>query len=82
MSFLLLSVGRTEMHQTTLSAKQLVRNMLTDLSIDTEGQSIDWRDGDSPEICGGFAMLQLVLEYLMSDAVKYMSTRDRVIKGY
>jgi hypothetical protein len=36
------------MRQTTLNAKQLDRNMLTDLSFEMEGQSIDWRVGDLP----------------------------------
>jgi hypothetical protein len=38
------------MRQTTINAKQLDRNMLTDLSFETEGQSIDWRVSDLPRL--------------------------------
>jgi PAS domain S-box-containing protein len=70
-------ISRAETHKTTVSLKQLVEEALTEVRKDTDGRNIVWRVGGLPPWYGDRSMLRLVLVNLISNAVKFTSTRSQ-----
>jgi chemotaxis family two-component system sensor kinase Cph1 len=78
----LLSFSR--MNRTALSTGQvdlnrLVHEVRRQLRRDYEGRNIDWRVGELPTVHGDLMMLRLVLQNLISNAIKYSRTRDPAV---
>jgi signal transduction histidine kinase len=71
-------MGRVKMRRAAVKMSQLVCNLLGECSFQLEGRSVDRRVEDLPEVCGDPSML-LVLENLLSSAVKYTSTRGQAM---
>jgi PAS domain S-box-containing protein len=70
-------MGRTEMRQTRISLQHLLDAALHDLQQDTQGRDIVWKIGPLPEVHGDPSMLRLVLVNLLSNALKFTSTRPQ-----
>jgi PAS domain S-box-containing protein len=70
-------IGRAETHQSKVSLEQLVEEALTEVRKDTEGRNIVWQVGGLPPCYGDRSMLRLVLVNLISNAVKFTSTRSQ-----
>jgi PAS domain S-box-containing protein len=68
-------IGRAETHKALVSLEQLVQEALTEVRQETEGRKIVWRIGTLPVWYGDRSMLRLVLVNLISNAVKFTSTR-------
>jgi PAS domain S-box-containing protein len=68
-------ISRAETHKTMVSLEQLVEEVLTEVRKDTDGRNIVWRVGGLPPRYGDRSMLRLVLVNLISNAVKFTSTR-------
>jgi PAS domain S-box-containing protein len=68
-------ISRAETHKTMVSLEQLVEEALTEVRKDTDGRNIVWRVGGLPPWYGDRSMLRLVLVNLISNAVKFTSTR-------
>ncbi|TAL08531.1 MAG: response regulator [Nitrospirae bacterium] len=69
--------GRAELHSTTVSLDQLVKDALRDLKPDIESRCIAWAIGSLSEVYGDPSMLRQVLVNLIANAVKYTHTREQ-----
>ena len=71
-------IGRVETRMTQVSIEELLREVLRDLSPETEGRDIAWKiAAPLPNVHGDRAMLRLVLFNLVANAVKFTGTRLR-----
>jgi signal transduction histidine kinase len=70
-------MGRAEMRHTAVDMNRLVAEVRQSLEIETEGREIVWTVGDLPEVMGDQAMLRLVWQNLLANAIKY--TRARAV---
>lgn len=70
-------MGRTEIHKNNVNLDKLAREVIEGLHMDTGGRIIEWQIGTLPEVYGDRAMLKLALENLISNAIKFTSTRAR-----
>jgi signal transduction histidine kinase len=69
-------MGRTEMRRTTVDLASLTEEVVHDLELDAKGRSVEWVLGDLPCVHGDPSMLRLVLQNLLSNALKYSATRE------
>jgi len=69
-------IGRSEWHKTTVSLDQLVQEALMEAGQAANQRNIAWKIGALPSCYGDRSMLRLVLINLISNAVKFTSTRD------
>jgi light-regulated signal transduction histidine kinase (bacteriophytochrome) len=72
-------LGRAEMRPTMVDMDHLVREMMKDLQFETDGRDIVWKIGELPEVYGDPSMLRLVMQNLLSNALKYTRTRQRAV---
>ncbi|MDB6109445.1 MAG: Multi-sensor signal transduction histidine kinase [Pedosphaera sp.] len=68
-------MSRTEMHLGQVDLRQLVAEIRAGLAASAANRSVTWRIGDLPIVHGDAAMLRLALVNLLSNALKYTSTR-------
>ncbi len=64
-------IGRAETRETMVSLEQLVKEVLTDMQLETGGRNIAWKIGALPNLYGDRSMLKLALVNLVSNAVKF-----------
>jgi len=72
-------LGRTEMRHTMVDMDHLVQEMLNELEFETNGRDIVWEIGELSEVRGDPSMLRLVMQNLLSNALKYTRTRQRAV---
>src|SRR5206468_11089324 len=64
-------MGRAEMTQTVVNMDELLHETLEMLDTETAGRSITWQIESLPEIKGDPAMLRIVWQNLLANAIKY-----------
>ena len=64
-------MGRVEMMKVSLDLGKLVRDVINDLAEETAGREIEWKIASLPVVEGDAAMLRLVLQNLISNALKF-----------
>ena len=69
-------IGRAEATETNVSLGNLVNEVLTEMQ-PPEGEAIDWKIGELPEVYGDRSMLRVALVNLISNAVKFTRTRSQ-----
>jgi light-regulated signal transduction histidine kinase (bacteriophytochrome) len=72
-------LGRIEVQPTVVDMNHLVRETLKDLQFETDGRDIAWEIGELPEVRGDPSMLRLVMQNLLSNALKYTRARQRAV---
>ncbi|MGD0887038.1 MAG: ATP-binding protein [Thermodesulfovibrionales bacterium] len=70
-------IGRSDMRKRKVSFDALVRDAVQGIVHDVKGRDIQWIIGELPDIYGDQSMLRLVLDNLISNAVKFTKTRPR-----
>lgn len=68
-------MGRAEMRQGTVQMEMLIEEIRRDLATETEGREIVWNIAPLPPVQGDAAMLRLVWQNLIGNAVKYTKPR-------
>ncbi|MFH1153050.1 MAG: cache domain-containing protein [Pseudomonadota bacterium] len=78
----LLSFSRMGRHAMTfrqVDLAPLVREVIRDLEPDLAGRTIEWHINDLPRVEGDAAMLRIVLDNLIANAVKFTRTREQAL---
>ena len=70
-------LGRAEARETLVSMDQLVKEVQTEVSHETEGRNITWKVGSLPDLYGDRSMLKVALLNLVANAVKFTRTRTQ-----
>jgi light-regulated signal transduction histidine kinase (bacteriophytochrome) len=70
-------IGRAETRNTLVSLGELVREVSGEVQRDAEGRNIVWKIGALPTLHGDRSMLRVALVNLISNAVKFTSTRPQ-----
>lgn len=68
-------MGRSEMRHSIVDVNRLVREVQASLEPDTAGRTVEWRVGDLSAVQADPAMLRVVFQNLLSNALKF--TRGR-----
>jgi PAS domain S-box-containing protein len=70
-------LGRTGLKKRKVGLDSLVREVVHDIQAEMKGRDIKWEIDELPDVYGDKALLRVVLANLVSNAVKYTSTRPR-----
>jgi signal transduction histidine kinase len=70
-------MGRTRLSQAPVDLNELARDAQREVAADLDGRRVDWQLHDLPVVEGDRAMLRLVFVNLLSNALKYSSTRPQ-----
>ncbi|MDP2144632.1 MAG: PAS domain S-box protein [Gallionella sp.] len=69
-------IGRAEMSVSRVDMNQLLAEVRNTLRPQSEGRHVEWKIAPLPEVTGERTMLSLVLQNLLSNALKFTQTRD------
>jgi signal transduction histidine kinase len=72
-------VGRTDMRSAAVHLGNLFDEVRKELSHEIEGRNVLWNVGLLPTVTGDAAMLRLVLQNLLTNALKYSAGRDPAV---
>lgn len=64
-------VGRTQLRRTQVDMNQLVKKSIEDLAPELVGRQVEWAVADLPPAIGDPALLKMVWQNLLANAVKY-----------
>lgn len=70
-------MSRVEMRQSRVNLGSIVRAAIDDVKAEVKDREVQWKVADLPEVHGDSAMLKLVLQNLVANAVKYTRPRPR-----
>jgi PAS domain S-box-containing protein len=68
-------IGRVEAQKAPLRMDQVISDAMLDVRPEMEGRAIRWKVGPMPDLYGDRSLLRLVMINLISNAVKFTSTR-------
>jgi PAS domain S-box-containing protein len=68
-------MSRSEMSKAQVDLGQLVQDVIQEFELETANRDVEWKVSPLPEIVGDRAMLRLVLENLISNALKFTRSR-------
>jgi PAS domain S-box-containing protein len=78
----LLTLGRIGRHEVRLQLtgmNSIVGDVMNDLKPDTEGRSVEWKIGNLPFVEADPALLKVIFQNLISNALKYTRPREHTI---
>lgn len=72
-------IGRHELKVQVTSLDSIVKDVIADLALDTGARVIEWNISNLPLVKGDPALIKVVFQNLLANAVKYTRTRARAI---
>ncbi len=69
-------LGRAKLNIFSIDLESLVREVIDQLKIDCVNRTVKWNILKLPEIKGDFVLMKIVVENLISNALKYTSKKD------
>jgi PAS domain S-box-containing protein len=72
-------MSRNDMLRARVNMEQLARRAIRNLEPDWKHRQVEWRVGPLPEVEGDTAMLKLVLDNLISNALKFTKQREPAV---
>jgi len=72
-------IGKAQMQKTQVNLDLLVHEAVNDFSIETKGRRIEWRIHPLPIVWADRSLLRMVLDNLISNAVKFTGARAEAI---
>ncbi|MCK9199658.1 MAG: ATP-binding protein [Gallionella sp.] len=72
-------IGRTGLRKSPVNLNLLLAEVRDTLRPQAEGRQVEWKIGSLPEVTGERSMLALVLQNLLSNALKFTRTREIAI---
>jgi light-regulated signal transduction histidine kinase (bacteriophytochrome) len=72
-------VGRQELRLQAAGLDLLVQDVERDMALESKGRNIEWRLGELPVVDCDPALIKLVLQNLLANAVKYTRPRDPAV---
>lgn len=72
-------MGRVELRHAGVNLNAVIREVLNSMQQELEDRNIEWKIGELPVVEGDASMLRLALQNLISNAVKYTSTREKAV---
>jgi len=70
-------IGRTEMRKRKVDLNALINGVLKDIQKELKERNINWEIDELPEVLGDESLLRLVMDNLISNAIKFTSTRPQ-----
>ncbi|HEX8833336.1 MAG TPA: ATP-binding protein [Abditibacteriaceae bacterium] len=72
-------MGRSQIHVRPVDMRSMVENVISSLRQEIGERNIEWQIGDLPQTHGDPAMISLVWQNLISNAVKYSRERETAV---
>lgn len=72
-------LGRMELHKVPVPLSTLLAQVRLDLTEEEKAPSVEWRIGALPTVVGDPSLLRLVLQNLLSNALKFSRHRDHAV---
>lgn len=72
-------IGRQELKLQVVDLDSTVKDVMADLALDTAGRNIEWKIAKLPQVKGDPALLKVVFQNLLANAVKYTRTRTHAV---
>jgi PAS domain S-box-containing protein len=72
-------LGRRSLQKSEINLNQLVNKVIRNYEPDLLNRNIEWHIGELPVICGDYNLIQLVLDNLISNAIKFTSKKEKAI---
>lgn len=72
-------IGRHELTLKVTSLGPIVKDVMSELMPDAEGREVEWRIGNLPFVEGDSALLKIVFQNLLSNALKYTRPRTKAM---
>lgn len=72
-------IGRHELKVQVTNLDSIVKDVIADLALDTETRVIEWKVSSLPSVKGDPALIKVVFQNLLGNAVKYTRTRAKAV---
>jgi signal transduction histidine kinase len=69
-------MGRSEMSKVQVNLNELLKDVIQEFKLETDGRNIEWKISPLPLVTGDRAMLRMVLVNLISNALKFTRSRS------
>ncbi len=72
-------MSRSDMNKTSFDINSLIKEVIHSYEPDVQGRDISWKLNDFPQIYADYSLIRVVLNNLISNAIKFTRTRPQAI---